>query len=181
MNPITGLLAFIPNWVLPALLAASMAHGCITSHQRDTARVDLANLKTAAANQKVEAGKKLADETARVTATQHQLELALMVQEKNDASNKTLVSSLGDRLRSAAGPAGRLRDPNATGCGRRGDSAEGATATAASNSAGNPAETGGLLSPQLTGLLTERLTEADAINVAYISCKADSFNIRSIR
>lgn len=181
MNPIPGLLALIPAWIWAALLAASLANGCVTSHQRDTARVELANLKNAVADQEVEAGKALADETAKVQATQSQLELALKVQEKNDESNQTLIGGLRDRLRTAAGPSGRLRDPNATGCGRRSDGAEGAATAAPDDRAADPAETGGVFSAGATELLQRLTSEADTINLAYISCRADGFNIRSIR
>lgn len=98
---------------------------------------------------------------------------AATAQGVKDAKNQNTVAGLTSRLAdlTAAG-AGRLRDPNQTsGCGGGGSGAPG-TATAGSGAGASDApQTGGLLSPQLTGLLQRLTAEADAINLAYISCR----------
>lgn len=86
-------------------------------------------------------------------------------QEVEDVKNAKTVQRLARQLRDAAGPDGRLRDPNAVNSCPGTDSGNG-------SGAGDGAEAGGLLSVQLSNLLEEKLQEADDINVAYISCRS---------
>ena len=104
-------------------------------------------------------------------------------QEVQDAKNVATVTDLGRRIAALTrASAGRLRDPNAQASGRGGGSRDPtpATATAASPRPDDATETTGLLSPELTEFLQRTFEEADAINAAYISCRADIYYIRSI-
>jgi hypothetical protein len=118
----------------------------------------------------------LAQETARVVATERALQNFKNIQEVKDAGNKKTVDTLSARLRDLA-VNGRLRDPHA---GRGGGSggASGADAAGPGNRPDNGAGNSGLLSEDLTGLLGRLLVEADEINNAYISCRADAEAVR---
>lgn len=139
-----------------------------------------ATYNTAIDRQKIEAGTVLAGETAKVRTAELALRKFKDEQEIKDAENKLVVSGLAQRLRAAAGPTGRLRDPHAARCGHGGGSAPGADPASAGGRAADPAEAGGLLSADLTGLLLSQAKAADDINVAYASCRADSFAMREV-
>ena len=128
--------------------------------------------------QKIEAAKTLAIETEKTQTLTDALYTAKNEQELQDAKNKTTINAIADRLRAAAGPAGRLRDPNAAGCGRSSDSAPGDIASTSSDRADDGANGGGLLSIELTSLLSRLGAEADAINLAYTSCREDAYSVR---
>lgn len=134
--------------------------------------------KAAIDRQKIKAAETLTAETEAVHAYEAALQDAKNQQELKDATHKTTIADLSDRLRRAAGSAGRLRDPHAPGCGPSGGSAQSQAATAPGDSAADRAETGGLLSVPLSDLLGEILREADTINTAYASCRADATTIR---
>jgi hypothetical protein len=139
---------------------------------------------TAACNLKIDAQKKeaatvLAKETARVVATERALQDLKNTQEVKDAGNKKTVDTLSARLRDLA-VNGRLRDPHA-GRGGGGSGASSADASGPGNRPDNGAETSGVLSADLTGLLQRLTVEADKINLAYISCRADAEAIRNGR
>jgi hypothetical protein len=143
---------------------------------------DRANARWRKATDKLKADAKdtLATETAKARAAEQALQDFKNQREIKDAHNKTTVDSLATRLRELAGASGRLRDPNATaGCWRGGDSATGQTAAAAGDRPGDGAQAGGLLSVELSGLLRARIEEADTINIAYASCRADAFEMRA--
>lgn len=137
--------------------------------QRATDRYD-----TALAKQKAEAAGLLATETARALAAERQARELRDQQEKTDAKHLKTVAVLQDRLLALSGPDGRLRDPHAQpGRGGSGGGAEGPATTGAADRPGDGAQAGGLLSAELSGLLRSRLIEADTINAAYTSCRAD--------
>jgi hypothetical protein len=127
-----------------------------------------------------DAAAKLAEEVNKTRAAEQALNEAKNNQELKDATHTQTIASLSDRLRRAAGPAGRLRDPNATHCGGSGGSPEGGPATTANAGAADHAEAGGLLSEQLSELLQRLAREADDINAAYASCRADAYTVRAI-
>lgn len=130
--------------------------------------------------QKREANQVLATETAKTRAVEESLRAFKLNQDNKDAKAQSTVADLSRRLRQlTADNAGRLRDPNAPGCGGSGSGtkAEAATATRASPEDG--AEAGGLLSEPLTKFLFEQAASADELNNAYISCKVDAMNVRS--
>jgi len=130
--------------------------------------------------QKAEAVATLASETDKVHAAEWALQDFKNNQELQDADHKKTVTDLSDRLRRIAGAAGRLRDPNAAGCGPGGGGATNQAATAAGGGPANPTQAGGLLSAELSGLLAQLTKEADDINVAYTSCRADAYAVRGI-
>lgn len=137
-----------------------------------------ATYETALSKQKAAASLKLADETAKTRSIEQALQTFKNEQDLKDEKHQTIVAAMSTRLRGLAGPAGRLRDPNQTGCGSGGGGAQSATATATADRADDRAETGGLLSGPLTDLFLNITREADEINVAYTSCRADSIGIR---
>lgn len=161
--------------VLGLLLA--LMFGVRAIDQRGYQRAS-AEATAALQKQKREAERVLAIETAKTLAAEQALRDFKTNQDIQDAKSKSTVADLSSRLRQLAGKSGRLRDPNAHGCGRGSGSPSGETATATGSGAADPAEAGGLLSAELTGLLQRLTTEADDINVAYISCRADTFKVR---
>lgn len=110
--------------------------------------------------------------TTRVIAQERGMAEAKDKQEIIDAKNKTIVAGLERSLR-----AGRLRDPGAVACG---SGTGGAIATSAGDSGVDGAVTGGVLSEELGGFLVDQAVIADEINIAYLSCRADSMSIREV-
>ena len=131
--------------------------------------------------QKTAAGALLSKETARVAAAEQALRNFKDHQEIQDAQNRTTVTGLQTRLRTLAGNAGQLRDPNATArCGSGGSGPPSPSAAAAVDPGDDAAEAGGLLSADLSGLLQRLGFEADEINVAYASCRLDAVAVRAL-
>lgn len=130
--------------------------------------------------QKREAAALLAIETAKANAATTALADFKTEREKQDVENQSAIDRLAARLRAAAGAAGRLRDPNAAGCGGGGGGAPGTDSARAGGGAGDTAEASGLLSAELTELLLGQARIADDVNVAYASCRADTLNIRQV-
>jgi hypothetical protein len=131
-------------------------------------------------HQKNEAAALLKELTAERDALQAQINATTEAQRKKDADNAKVIADQKRRLAAlaAASPGGQLRDPNAgRGCGRAGP--EGGAATPAGNREEHPAEAGGLLSAQLSGLLVRLTGEADDINAAYESARADALMCRA--
>lgn len=125
-----------------------------------------------------QAERELASQTARTIAAEQALHNFKTQQDIQDAKAQATVADLSGRIRQLAGQSGRLRDPNAPGCGGGSGGAAGEAATAPGSGAADPAEAGGLLSAELTGLLQRLTTEADEINLAYTSCRADAYALR---
>lgn len=134
---------------------------------------------TAAINkQKAEAADQLTAEIQKTRTAEQALQTLKNDQELKDATHQKTVASLSDRLRALSDPSGRLRDPHARGCGPSGSGSPSETSTALSDRPADPAEAGGLLSADLSGLLRQLTREADDINVAYASCRADAYAVR---
>lgn len=127
---------------------------------------------------KREAAEQLASETQRTRTAEQALQTAKNTQELKDATHQKTVESLSDRLRTLAHSSGRLRDPHAAGCGASGGGSQGQPPAAPGDRPDDPAEAGGLLSAELGGLLQRLTFEADTINVAYASCRADAYTVR---
>jgi hypothetical protein len=135
---------------------------------------------------KSDAAATLAQETERVLLIEQALHQSKNNQDLEDDQNRQTIAGLSARLRALAGPAGsaapavRLRDPNfqAAQCGGSGDRPPGDPAAAAAAGAPDRAEAGGLLSEQLSELLQRLAREADDINAAYASCRADAYTVR---
>lgn len=179
--PFLKLLDIVPGWVWAALLGAAMLTNCNTLHQRDAARLEVAGLNLAIQKQKTEAANKLAAETGKVLKLERELGAARAQQEKADADNAKTIQNLRADLRrnsrAAGGPG--LRDPWSARCGGGGGSPAAPAAPAANGGGTDPADAGRLLSPELEGLLLDRLEKADTINAAYIACRADAVNLRA--
>lgn len=166
------------NWVrlivLAVIVAAAVA-ACVSrdQHLRAEERAAVsAHYEQVIQKMRSDHDEAMRQEHERVRAAEMHLAKALQEQEKKDAFNKTQVDDLRRRLdASVARNAGRLRDPN--GCGAPGGKSAGAAAPAAEHRDADRAETAGLLSAQLTGLLRRLQREADEINTAYASCRED--------
>ena len=178
MKAIAAICDIVPGWVwaliVAGLLAANVASGVmllIAQAAEGQAKLETATLRTDHATA-------LARETDKVLATERQLGFALATQEKKDADAQKTVSDLRAdlRLRSRAAGGPGLRDYAARGC----DAAAGAAAAGAGGGADDAGQAGRLLSPELEGLLLQRFSEADDINIAYASCREDSMNARQI-
>lgn len=106
---------------------------------------------------------------------QGKLDAAKNTQELKDVDHEKTVAALSAELRRSAGAAARLRDPHAAAC------PAGAVAIAPGAGPDDGAQAGGLLSAELTELLQRLTREADDINNAYASCRADSISVRVLQ
>jgi hypothetical protein len=159
-----------------ALGAAFFGYG----HYRDAegVRVTTSTFEASISRQKAEAATTLASETDKALQAERALSHLKNLQELQDADHQKTVAGLSARLRDLAGSAGRLRDPNAAGCRPGGSGSPYQLAAAPCAGSDNAAEAGGLLSGRLTELLQRLTSEADDINDAYASCRADAFTVR---
>lgn len=175
MNPIAWLNP--GRWLLYLSLAGALwlGYGAWREHQQDIGEQRATQrYKAALAVQKTQAAELLATETTRANEAERRARELIAQQEKRDAKNLKTIGALDARLRALAGPDGRLRDPHAAPgrwCG--GGGPEGAPPAGPADRPADKPEAGGLLSAELSGLLRARLTEADQINLAYASCRAD--------
>ncbi len=124
------------------------------------------------------AADRLALEIQKTRKAEQALQTFKNDQELKDAAHQKTVASLSDRLRALADPSGRLRDPNAARCGPGSGRPQDDPPAAPGDRPGDATEGGGLLSAQLSGLLQRLTREADDINVAYASCRADAYAVR---
>lgn len=161
--------------VLALLAALFLGEQYIEGRGYDRAR---AEGQVVADKLKADAAVELASETAKTHAAEQALQSQTHTQDLKDADHVKTLADLSDRLRSVSGPAGRLRDPHATGCGAGGGGATSAATPAAGDRAGDPTQTSGILSVELSGLLQRLTREADDINAAYASCRADAYAVR---
>ena len=167
--------AIAAGLVLALLLALLLALRQVDQRGYDRAMAEA----TAATNAlKAQAAATLASETAKTRSAEQALQASKNTQELQDAAHQNTVADLSGRLRRLAGPAGRLRDPHAVGCGGDSGGAPGAAATTPGDRADNNPEASGLLSAGLSGLLQRLQLEADTINIAYTSCRADAYAVR---
>lgn len=147
------------------------------SHQRAIGAAEQRQVDAQALQaQKDEAARVLAAETAKVAATEKTLRAFVSAQEVQSVKDQKMSADLGRQLRDAT-VAGRLRDPHARpgGCGPDPDSA---TAAATGDSSDNPAPAGGLLSAELTQLLTGLTATADEMSNAYTACRAWAVEVK---
>lgn len=168
------LAATLALWHLDSALGTSQAQLAAKTTAFD-------QLAGAVKQQKAQASAELTELTAQRDAAQTALNDAHRGQEIRDETAKKTIAQQATRL-AALARAGRLRDPNAASarCGDGGGGAQGDAAASAPAGAGHPAEAGGLLSVQLSGLLQRLTREADAINAAYASCRPDALTIRGL-
>ena len=183
MNPLT-IFAEMPYptslFVKAAIAVALVLALLLALRQVDQRGYDRAMAEaTAATNQlKAQAAATLASEAAKTRSAEQALQAIKNTQELQDAAHQSTVADLSDRLRRLAGPTGRLRDPHAAGCGGGSGGAPGAAATTPGDRAANHPEASGLLSAGLSGLFQRLQREADTINIAYASCRADAYAVR---
>jgi hypothetical protein len=170
----------IPGWAWAALFAAAVLVNCGNVAQRNAARVEAAEAKTALAQERQWSAEALAAETKKVWELQVQLTDAWADQEAKDAEAKSIIAGLHEdlRRRSRAGGGGGLRDPHAAACPRGAAPAQGAADAGAD--AADPPEAGGLLSAPLERLLLDTIAQADAINIAYASCHERTLTLERI-
>jgi hypothetical protein len=155
--------------LLIGIMAGIYFYGEHKYHEGQQERTDY--YEAALTKQKGEAAQLLAAETTKVLEAERKLREFTSQQEKKDVANKKVVNDLSDRVRRLAGESGRLRDPNATGCGKSGAGAPGAEPASAPSGEGDGAKTDGLLSVPLTALLRGALRDADLQATAYASCR----------
>jgi hypothetical protein len=181
MNPLAWLNP--ARWLMlaGAVLAIVLGYQAWAAHQRSVgAAGERVQWQAAIAAQKAEAAATLAAATARTLTAERQLNAARAAREKIDAKNQNDLAGLravplpGSH---AAGGLG-LRDPNATGCRGSSGGATGAASPGADAGAADRAQAGGLVSRELEALLLQLADEADTLNIAYASCRADAFEIR---
>lgn len=161
-----------------ALVALFITYG----EWRVTVEVGRANDRHAAAIEKLkgEAAKELAAQVTYTMGVERDLREAHDRNRKESEEHDRTVDALEKRLITvAARSGGRLRDPNAEGCGRSGGGAAAPAAAAAADRGEGAAQAGGLLSLQLSDLLRARLREADDVNNAYAACRVEVVNLRS--
>lgn len=177
-----ALLALVPKttWVAAAAALGFAVIAGVQTVRLSSEKADHSQTKVTMAENKAKASKMLADETGLVLALERKLADKTTELEKAHAEKRAVTTDYERRLRSAAGPAGRLRDPNAKGCGRGGESAASTPASGPVSGPTDPAQADGLLSAQLTGLLQRLTREADDINDAYATCRADALNLRAL-
>ena len=161
-----------------AMVAAVLGYG--RQQYAKGVQATTATYQAAIAQQKAQAATTLANETERVRLLERALSAATRQQETHDAQAQKTIADLDERLRNLAGPGLRLRDPNATiaRCWGGGGSAPGAATAPVADRAANGPDAGGLLSVPLTELLRATMREADDINAAYASCRADAYAVR---
>lgn len=169
----------IPFWVKALVLGLIVAAVVAACHHRDLGLIAQGEARQRAVDQ-AEVDKLKRDAVVKLEAAlkekgdvERKLQELADVQAIKDAKHVRTVADLTGRLAAlVSSGAGRLRDPNqASGCGSGGGSPAPSATASTSPGADNGAQTGGLLSAQLTGLLQRLTEEADTVNNAYISCR----------
>lgn len=177
MNPPLVLRLWQLGGVALSALALWGGYEAWALHERNLGQskaIEACNAQTTRQNEEaaalLESERELKLRREKVWATQ------LNKQEIDDVVNGKTISLLADKLDAA----GRVRDPyaQAPACGQSGSGAQGGIDTSAGNSPGDGARAGRELSPEFDRFLKERFKRADEINTAYISCRADSLNLR---
>lgn len=154
--------------ILGLSLVAVGTDSYFTKGRLKTANATIEAKDAAIRAQKREAQAKLDQLTVEANHANRMLREAQALQEKKDADAKSRIA----RLQRELDALGRLRDPNANGCGGGGGSSTPGVPQADAGGAADAAQTGGLLSAELSGLLRRLWREADEVNVAYASCRA---------
>ena len=154
------------RWMLYAAAVAAAVAGYFAwqTHERD---IGAAPYIAAIEKQKIEAQAKYDLLKSQADALTKERETFTRDRNENDATNEGAIAVLADKLHAA-----RLRDPYAAGCGNGGSGPTSKETGSAQAGAGNPAQTGGLLSAEFDGFLKRQARLADDINAAYSSCRA---------
>ena len=173
----------IPLWVVKIVVCLGVFAGLVAGYfywlnvQREIGRSEeRVKWEKVIAKQKIEAADVLAKETAEVVAVKEALQEAKNKREIQDAKNTKTVVALTTQLRDL----GRLRDPRATGSRDGSGPTESNPTSGTSDCGDNGSETSGLLSAATSDDLRQLVLEADQINIAYISCRGDAYEIREL-
>ena len=123
---------------------------------------------------KAEAQHQLDTETARVTLLNLQLRAFKDTQENEDVVNSKAIALLADKLHTV-----QLRDPGqVAGCRCSSDSTQSTVTTTPGTGTADTTSSTGILSTVATDFLLNQAKIADILNLAYISCRSDAFNLR---
>ena len=193
--------------VLPLLVCAAVAGGLVLLHRHGhragyaqaqaAYEAELDRLHTQAAAQLLAA-------TQKTQQAERALHHAKNLQEIIDAQAVDEISRMAQRWAQAA-PGGvgagtgtgmgagtgsglgagqlgplRLRDPHASSRGCSGGGPTSGAASPAGAGAADPPEAAGVLSEELARLLRALTIDADQINAAYASCRADAYTVRGV-
>lgn len=174
-----GVIPFPYKVLAIVVLCAALIAGYFgwQNHQRSIGAAEQRQVDAQALQeQKIEAARVLAAETAKVAATEKTLRAFVSAQEVQSVKDQKVVADLGRQLRAAAVD-GRLRDPHARSraCG---DAADRGTAAPAGAGPDDPVPAGGLLSAELTQLLAGLTATADEMSNAYTACRAWALEVK---
>lgn len=167
----------IVRWLLLIAVALVLLLSWSTNHYRSkaiTADKDLQNLRDDVREQNRDAQKTLERLTTERDTAQSALNRQRLQQESIDESTKLEIARLGDELKLRPVRV-RVVTSSAT-CGSGSGSSEGQPATAINAGAADIAQTYGLLPEGNSQRLGAVIAEAETINAAYASCRAQLFH-----
>lgn len=174
MNLVLGPIA---RWLLLIAVSLVLLLSWSTDHYRSkaiSADKDLQNLRAAVREQNRNAQKTLDRLTTERDTAQAALNRHRQQQEKTDESTKLEIARLGDELKRR--PV-RVRIVATTpACGPGSGSPQGQPSATVFSGAGDPTQTYGLLPQGNSERLGAVIAEAETINAAYASCRAQLFN-----
>jgi hypothetical protein len=180
LRSINAVLSVVPALVWALVLAGAALYGSLMHHERDSAvsaknviQASYEQLTAKVIRQKIEAADLLKKLTAERDALQARINEGHNAQEKKDANNQATVDRLSRQLASV-----QLRDPGARSRDCRA-SPQGDAAAPTGNRAADDAAGGGVLSDEATRFLRSFAREADDINAAYESARADALICRA--
>jgi hypothetical protein len=168
---------FIAAGGIIALIAALW--GALAVHDRNI-RLDERTKVVGEYNQKIAEQKAAAQvsldaETAKASAASTALKEIKDVQENTDVINAKTIELLAGKLNAL-----RLRSGTQAGLGGgSGGGTQGSITAAASAGSADPAPSTGVLSDATVEFLLSQSKQADTINIAYISCRADALAVRA--
>lgn len=182
MGLITSIAGFVARpaiaaaapWLIGGAIAAvvTFAGFQVRAYGNRRAEAAVAPYVAAIAKQKAEAAATLATETANVLRLERALaEMTSKLEgiyELRRNESKAAQQRLADAVVRGGG---RLRDPNAAGCGSSGNSAQGQSPASAGASSEGGGEAGGLFSEPATRLLQRITAESQEVNDAYALCR----------
>ncbi|MGJ7529871.1 hypothetical protein [Variovorax sp. GB1P17] len=182
----TKIFDIVPGWLwavfLAVTLVAAFGEREVGQHYKADAIVQKANvtaLSSAIKTQKDEAAATLRTLNASVLAQQKTIDAAHAAQEQKDAANVQVVAGLQQGLHDAlTSRGGRMCNPAAAGRGSGSGGAAGQATSSVEAGAADRPQAGGVLSADAQGLLGRLMKEADDVNNAYASCKADASVVR---
>lgn len=121
LRALAALAGIVPGWIWAAIVAGAIATNCTTTHQRDSARLELSELKASTATQETTRAKvaRLAEAGHRERERAHAQAIATTTQKATDDKNALarVVADLRGQLRnrSQRPPAGGGDVPSGAG------------------------------------------------------------------